>query len=708
MNRAEARAEINSRPELVLSLLEKSKGGKQYICPYCSSGAGRNGTGALTYYPDTHRFYCFACDTNNPGEGFSNPGQDVLGALRIINGCTEQEAFEQAGLIIDEYDPQRATRSAQRDFATDKGVNTTPAPEAAKTASQELTEATDHTAYYKECRERLQRSPEAIFYLQARGISKDTAAAYWIGFDPQSDPAQSSHPTPRIIFPTCSTHYVARAIDPNTPKNFAKMNNKGGRPAIFNAKILQDSSTETIFVTEGGFDALSIIEVGAAAIALNSTSNASKLIDLLRQERTAATLVLCLDNDKAGQNCTKIIKEGLQRLNISYVTADICGGYKDPNEHLQASRESFTAAVQEAIRTTAARPDNISYYIDAIMSREISELREGRIEHTGFKNFDEQTGGLYAGLYVIAAGSSIGKTTFCTQLADQLATAGNDVLFFSMEQSRLEIVSKSLARRTAQEDISTAANSLQIRQWHFKRNDPDRKEERVLNAAEAYKKDIGERLSIIEGNFDCNCSLIGDKIRNYVKRTGTKPVVFVDYLQILQPEQDKNGRTQTTKETIDNVITQLKQISRELKLTVIVISSISRAAYYTDFSMESLKESGNIEFTADVIIGLQLQCMNDKIFNSPPTADLGKKKKIIEAAKAESPRKIELKCVKNRYGIATFKMYYNYYPSHDLFTEGTYCYVEAEEPKKAAQKHKTLEEIEAGSGAIQIKRRSSK
>lgn len=706
MTREEAREAINQNPDLVLDQLTSSKGKNQYKCPICGSGNGANGTGALTYYPSSKRFKCFAC-SDEPGT-FGGKGQDTLGALCLLWSCSETEVFDREGLTIDSSNTQRATRSAQRDFAEDKRVNIPPAPEAAKTASQELTEATDHTAYYKECRERLQRSPEAISYLQARGINKDTAAAYWIGFDPKADPAQSNHPTPRIIFPTCSTHYVARAIDPTTPSNFAKMNNKGGKPAIFNAKILQDSSTETIFVTEGGFDALSIIEAGAAAIALNSTSNASKLIDLLREKRTAATLILCLDNDKAGQNCTKIIKEGLQRLNISYVCADICGGYKDPNEHLKASRESFTAAVQEAIRTTAARPDNISYYIDAIMSREISELREGRIEHTGFKNFDEQTGGLYAGLYVIAAGSSIGKTTFCTQLADQLATAGNDVLFFSMEQSRLEIVSKSLARRTAQEDINTAANSLQIRQWHFKRNDPDRKEERVLNAAEAYKKDIGERLSIIEGNFDCNCSLIGDKIRNYVKRTGTKPVIFVDYLQILQPEQDKNGRTQTTKETIDNVVTELKRISRELKLTVIVISSINRAAYYTDFSMESLKESGNVEFTADFIAGLQLQCMNDKIFNSPPTADLGKKKKIIEKAKAESPRKLELKCVKNRYGIATFKLYYNYYPSHDLFTEGTYCYEEAEEPKKAGRKLQDLEEIPIGSGAAEIKRRLKK
>ena len=705
MTREEARAYINRHPELVFPYLTKSKGGK-YCCPECGSGThgGANSDGALTYYPDTERFFCYAC-SDEPGT-FGGKGQDVLGALCIIKNCTENEIFKELNIMIDSS-TQSGNNKPQTTAEPEKEIIWgTPEPEGAKTAPDDLTEAPDLTEYYIKCLRRLQRSPEAISYLQARGISKDTAWTYWIGYDPQSDPAKTNHPTPRIIMPTCKGHYVARRIDGG--ENYEKMNNKGGKPAIFNAKVMQDSSTENVFVVEGIFDALSIIEVGAAAIALNSTSNAGKLIDLLQQERTAATLILCFDNDKAGQKCTKKIKEGLQRLNISYVTADICGGYGDPNEHLAENRSSFIAAVQEAQRQTAARPDNISFYIDEIMSREIAELKEGRIEHTGFTNFDEQTGGLYAGLYVIAAGSSIGKTTFCIQLADQLATAGNDVLFFSMEQSRLEIVSKSLARRTAQEDISRAANSLQIRQWHFKRNDPDGKEQQVLNAAKAYKRDIGDRLSIVEGNFDCNCSLIGEKIRNYVRRTGTKPVVILDYLQILQPEQDERGRTQTTKETIDNVITELKRISRELKLTVIVISSINRAAYYTDFSMESLKESGNVEFTADCIFGLQLQCMNDKIFNSPPTADLGKKKKIIEAAKAESPRKLELKCVKNRYGIATFKLYYNYYPAHDLFTEGVYCYEEAEAPQNAAQKHKTLEEIETGSGAIQIKRKASR
>ena len=280
MTREEARKEINRRPELVLSQLQKSKGGKQYICPICGSGGhgGKDSDGALTFYPDNNRFYCFAC-SDEPGT-FGGKGQDTLGALCLLWSCSETEVFEREGITIDGSGYQRATRSAQSDFSEAKRDKTPPTTEGAETASQELTEAADLTAYFAECRDRLKRSPEAISYLQGRGITLDTALQYWIGFDPAADPAQSNHPTPRLIIPTCRTHYVARSIDPNTPSKWAKMNNKGGRPAIFNAKVLQDSSTEAVFVTEGFFDALSIIEVGAAAIALNSTSNASKLLEL--------------------------------------------------------------------------------------------------------------------------------------------------------------------------------------------------------------------------------------------------------------------------------------------------------------------------------------------------------------------------------------------------------------------------------------------
>ena len=42
-------------------ITKKSKGRNQYICPFCDSGTGQNGTGAFTYYPDTHSYHCFVC-----------------------------------------------------------------------------------------------------------------------------------------------------------------------------------------------------------------------------------------------------------------------------------------------------------------------------------------------------------------------------------------------------------------------------------------------------------------------------------------------------------------------------------------------------------------------------------------------------------------------------------------------------------------------
>ena len=657
LNREQARNEINSRPYLVLNQLTKSKG-KQYICPICNSGTNRglNSDGALTYYDDTNRFLCFAC---NEREGFGKPGQDVLGALRLLWNCTENEVFERAGIEINAetlINPKNKPVDKRNDS---KAINYPLNENNAQRAAQSLTDDTlNLTSYYRECKERL-KDPRAASYLQARGISLETAAAYWIGFDPQSDPAQSSHTTPRIILPSTESHYVGRSIDPNTPSNFVKMNNKGGKPGIFNAKALYDSENEAVFVVEGTFDALSIIEVGSAAIALNSTSNAGKLIEMMTDKRTAATLILCFDNDKGGEKCSKVISEGLQRLNISFVKANISGSHKDPNEALTANRKEFERQVTAAI-TTTTRPDNALAYIDMIMNGDIEAFKESRDRRTGFAILDETAKGLYAGLYVVGAISSLGKTTFCTQLADQLAAAGEEVLFFSLEQSRLEIVSKSIARRTAQADITTAVDSLSIRRGYLPRH--------VLTAAKEYKEAVSDRLSIIEGNFNCNISFIGDYVRRYIQKTGKKPVVFVDYLQILQPEKDERGRTPSTKETVDTIVTELKRLSRENGLTIFVISSLNRTNYLAPIDFESFKESGGIEYTADVVWGLQLQCMNGGVFENSEKKTI-EKRKIVKEAKAANPRKIELVCLKNRYGISSYSCYFDYYPKFDLFVE---------------------------------------
>ena len=84
-------------------------------------------------------------------------------------------------------------------------------------------------------------------------------------------------------------------------------------------------------------------------------------------------------------------------------------------------------------------------------------------------------------------------------------------------------------------------------------------------------------------------------------------------------------------------------------------------------SFEALKESGGIEYTADVIFGLQLACLKEQIFQSDK--DVIKKREAIERAKNATPRQVLLHCLKNRYGRSSFDCGFSYYPANELFKE---------------------------------------
>ena len=672
MDRTQATAEIKARKDCRDYLIPSK--GKLFCCPFCNSGThgGHDSDGAVQYHEDTNRWNCLSCGEHGTvidlhmkqyGVDFKTAVDELAAELRIT------------------IDPPRRS-SAAEDFR-DYGGHSSPAAGGNPSFSGTVTPATkpatdpaeavtqprpDYTDYLRKCVDNLAESEAAQEYLAGRGISLETAAACCIGFDPawisptvirnQQAKGNSWRPAPKpcIIIPSTTAHYVARDIRPDLDdqqRKFAKMNE--GEPAIMGEPALY-SSAENVFVVEGAFDALSIIEAGQPAIALNSTSNADKLLQMLEKKPTAATLIICLDDDPAGKNATEKLKAGLTRLNISYVTADINGGHNDPNEALQADRGAFERAIAKAIAGTADRPDNTAAYLDDLMAGEIERFKLARDRKTGFSNLDEKAGGLYSGLYCLAAISSLGKTTLALQMADQIAAAGQDVLFFSMEQSRLEMVSKSLARMTAQADFRNAVTSLSIRKGYLPAQ--------VLAAVKQYKAQTGDRLSIIEGNFNCDIGYIADYIRRYQQRTGTAPVVFIDYLQILQPAADGKSRG-SKKDDVDMAVTELKRLSRELDLTIIVISSLNRANYLTPFAFESLKESGNIEYTCDCVWGLQLACLDEPVFSGE--GRIAEKRARVDEAKAKDKREIKFICLKNRYGVSNYHCYFDYYPANDLF-----------------------------------------
>jgi len=333
--------------------------------------------------------------------------------------------------------------------------------------------------------------------------------------------------------------------------------------------------------------------------------------------------------------------------------------------------------------------DGISSYILNSMAAEIDNFAATGAISTGFGYLDEKSnGGIFPGLYAIGAISSLGKTTLIHQIADQIAASGRDVLYFSLEQSRLELASKSLARRTAQADYNNALGSLKIRRGV---TSP------ALSAAiRDYTQAVGDRMNVIEGGFKYTVEQLGEYVAKYINQHNTGPVVIVDYLQILNTAQKKATR----RDEIDAIVSTLKILSSKLQVPVLVISSVNRANYLTPVDFESFKESGGIEYTADVVWGLQLSCLEEKLFEA--NGRITEKRERIKQAKAELPRSVQLVCLKNRYGLTDWHVDFKYYPHVDMFTEysGTFAAeIEAEE-KLAAQ------EVAAAEAQAKRKRQS--
>lgn len=647
MNRSDAAREVKSRYAEYLQPAKKRIAGKPtYICPICGNGTGKDGDGmSIDPHGDGTQLKCFKC-------GFYG---DIVDLYQQKHNCDAGTAFtalyDRFGIIID---APEATRTATEPRRYEWPTNT---PAKAEKPAETPTEAAegkpDFTDYYKSCKEHI-TDDAAQAYLTFRGLSNETAARYWLGYDPA---------TGFLIVPAAKSFYIARNTDSASGMRYK--NPTGVSIELFNLKALYNDAARPVFITEGAIDALSIIEAGGEAVALNSASNTRKLLEQISKQRTRSTLILCLDTDDAGKKAAASLADGLRELNIAYVTADICGQHKDPNEALTADKRAFIEAVAAAERGTI-KPDNTADYIRHSMAAEIEGLRAQSDRKTGFVNLDAEAGSIYAGLYAVGGISSVGKTTFISQIADQMAAQGQHVLFFSMEQSRLEMVSKSIARQTAKDDPDKAVSSLQIR--------TGAKGDNISRATAEYLQNVGDRVSIIEGNFNCTVGFISEYTKAYIARNGgIKPVIVIDYLQVLKAEKDpETGRKMTdTKQIVDHNVTELKRLSRSLELPIFVISSVNRSNYLTPIDFEAFKESGGIEFTADVVWGLQLAVIHDELFNGDPKTKVKEKREKVAAAKEAMPRDIELVCLKNRYGKSRYAAQFTYYPQYDFFDPKT-------------------------------------
>lgn len=331
------------------------------------------------------------------------------------------------------------------------------------------------------------------------------------------------------------------------------------------------------------------------------------------------------------------------------------------NQHMPQSSQaqsSMPEVSQKANTISNVLPTNdtvdndvsVVEYFDKFFDNDVKEFNSRSRIRSGFNNLDAETS-LYPGLYTLGAIPGLGKTTFATQLADNLARDGQHVLFFSLEQQQIELVSKGLSRLLKQ--WNQELTSIEIRKQG--RSNP-----LVVNAINAYRNFAANEhfISCHFTNFD----FIKNKVEKYIREKQVTPVVIVDYLQIIQPSDNNKS---TTKDVIDTHVREFKKLQKSYNLILILISSLNRANYAAPIDYESFKETGAIEYTADVIWGLQLQIMSDWSISSNKES-VSEKREKIKQAKLQVPRKLKLVCIKNRLG-KNYSCLFDYYAPYDLF-----------------------------------------
>lgn len=261
---------------------------------------------------------------------------------------------------------------------------------------------------------------------------------------------------------------------------------------------------------------------------------------------------------------------------------------------------------------------------------------------TGLANVDRMLdGGFdYGRLYVLASAPGMGKTTLALQIAANISAQGHDVLYVALEQGKATLTLKNVSRCTREISENDALTTWELEEAFREdcRAHLSDGQLATLELAKARHAEQTARLKFV--NIHLDMEDIENIVYDHMRITGNTPFVVLDYLQSIRSCNDQRGFSFSEREK-GNVM-RLKSLAFIQRLPLLVMSSISRSSYYVKVSTESLSDSGSVEDTADVVLGLQPidYSSNDKRAGKVVMAETMKK----------DVREMSLSCVKNRDG----------------------------------------------------------
>ena len=241
---------------------------------------------------------------------------------------------------------------------------------------------------------------------------------------------------------------------------------------------------------------------------------------------------------------------------------------------------------------------------------------------TGFSELNRMTGGLQkSDLIILGARPSMGKTAFVLNILANLARKNIPVAIFSLEMSSEQLTNRLFS-------LYGLINSNSIRLGKLDGNDLERL---TLTASI-----LSEKPLYIDDTAGLNISQLRTKARK-LKREKDIQLLAIDYLQLMQGTSKKYDRQQE----ISEISRSLKLLARELDITIIALSQLSRAVESRQDKrpmLSDIRESGAIEQDADIVMFLY----RDEYYNAN-TNDKGLTELIIAKHRSGAIGTVNLK-----------------------------------------------------------------
>ncbi|MNW41736.1 Replicative DNA helicase [compost metagenome] len=207
---------------------------------------------------------------------------------------------------------------------------------------------------------------------------------------------------------------------------------------------------------------------------------------------------------------------------------------------------------------------------------------------TASEDLDEMGGGHQNGTFtIVAARPSIGKTAYIVNDSKSAAMTGYTVGMFSAEMSSKEVAERYIC-------ALSGIDARKVQKGRLTENDWSNYDKAL---------DMLDELPIyIDDTPGMTIEYIWRQTKA-MKKKHPKLIVYVDYLQLIESEKNFSQ----SNETVNHVSKQLKRLAKTFDVPVVAISSVGRKCEERNDKrpmMSDLRESGKIEFDADVIIFL--------------------------------------------------------------------------------------------------------